>query len=174
MSMVRVSSRSRFCATQNSAYLGSFLNNPPANHDPAKRPKMIQRPLTSSVSSVLVWNLLLGELAIEVGVPSIKSSGCGSRLLLNFNAPRSFGSTRSSAMSRKRLRRLETFGAASDEDSAGCWTRATCSRMGTETESARARSPATRMTLGTCGSSGKVGAASALAREDSQKSGVNG
>jgi hypothetical protein len=41
-------------------------------------------------------------------------------------------------------------------------------------ESARAESPATMMTLGISGSSGKARAASALAREDSQKSGVKG
>lgn len=41
-------------------------------------------------------------------------------------------------------------------------------------ESARAESPATTMTLGISGSSGKAGVAFALAREDSQKSGVKG
>lgn len=147
----------------------SFLNNPPANHDPANRPKIIQRPLTSSLSRVLVWNLL-----IAVDVPSIKSSGCGSRPLRGLNALRSFGSTRSSATSRKRLRVFETFRAAVAEDSVWCGSREMCSRVGTETKSARAGSPAITMTLGTCGSSGKARAASALAREDSQKSGVNG
>ena len=152
-----------------SVYLDSFLNNPPANHDPAKRPKIIQRPLTSSLSSVLVWNLL-----VAVDAPSIKSSGCGSRPLRGLNALRSLGSTRSSATSRKRLRVFETFRAAVAEDSAWCGSREMCSRVGTETKSARAGSPAITMTLGTCGSSGKARAASALAREDSQKSGVNG
>ena len=154
-----------------SVYLDSFLNNPPANHDPANRPKIIQRPLTSPLSSVLVWNLL-----VALDIPSIKSSGCGSRPLRGFNALRSFGSTRSSATSRKRLRAFETFGAAAvAECSVWCSSsRESCSRTGTETESARAESPAIRMTLGTCGSSGKAAAAAALAREDSQKSGENG
>jgi hypothetical protein len=69
---------------------------------------------------------------------------------------------------------FEIFRAAVAEDSAWCNSREMCSRVGTETKSARAGSPAIKMTLGTCGSSGKARAASALAREDSQKSGVNG
>jgi len=70
---------------------------------------------------------------------------------------------------------FETFGAAAvAEGSAWCGSREACTGTDTETESARAESPAITMTLGTCGSSGKAAAACALAREDSQKSGVNG
>jgi hypothetical protein len=154
-----------YCATGlSSAYLDSFFNKPPASHEPANTPKIIQTPLTSSLSNVLVWNLLSPTEVV------VSSWNTPCRFLVTFKTPRSFGRTASSAISRKTLRKFETFG--SDK---GC-SKSTCSWMGSKIwlESAREESPATMMTFGTCGTSGRAGLTSAFAREDSQKSGVNG
>lgn len=156
-----------YCVTGlDSAYWDSFFNKPPASHEPANRPKIIQTPLISCLSNVLVWNL---RSPTEVVVSSIRSwTPCW--YLVTFKTSRFFGRIASSATSRKRLRQFETF------RSDGGYAMSTCSWMGSRIwpEPVREESPATTMTLGICGSSGGARWASAFARDDSQKSGANG